>query len=386
MRKKILYIVTKSVWGGAQRYVFDLATRLPREEFDIAVACGGEGPLRERLRAAGVRILPIPWLRRELGVRRELLSLGSILATLLRERPDIIHLNSSKAGGLGAVAAFAYKLLTLNGRPVTVFTVHGWPFREDRPAWQRAAIFFFSWLSTLFQDRIIVIDTADYRAGRRFVPARKLALVPHGLPPTEFLPRPNARAFLAERMGIAIAPDTVLVGTIAELTANKGLTYLIEAASQISRKTPHARFQTLIIGEGEERERLQRHIRAHNLEGFVFLPGFIPDAQRYLKGLDLFVLPSLKEGLPYALMEAMAAGVPVVASAVGGVTDLVADGSTGLLIPPKDPQAIASAMARISSDPNLRWRIGAAGRQKIRSDHGLAPMLTQTRMIYSSQP
>lgn len=381
-REKILYIITKSLWGGAQRYVYDLAANLPPGAFDIAVACGEGGPLTAKLALAGVRTIVIPSLRRDISAPQELRSLVSLVRTLRRERPDIVHLNSSKAGGLGAVAAFAYKLLTLNFKRLTVFTVHGWPFREPRPMWQRFGIFAASWLSTLLADRVILLSRSDYAAASRFIRRGKLRLIRHGLAPIAFRPRAESRRFFSQAIGRPILATEILIGATAELTANKGLTYLIDAINQVKSQIPNSKFQTVIIGEGELRGELERQIRSKGLGGRVHLLGFVPDAERYLRGLDLFVLPSLKEGLPYALMEAMAAGLAIAASRVGGIPDLIRDGGEGLLVPPADPSALARAIAALIGDQDRAGATGARARERLQDECRMETMLRRTIAAY----
>ena len=383
-RRKILYAITKSAWGGAQRYVYDLSTRLPRDEFDAAVAFGGKGPLGVKLAAAGIRVIPIPSLERDIGVLREAASFFSLLRVMLREKPDIVHLSSSKAGGIGAVAARMASLVTRH-RSLVVFTVHGWAFHEPRPAWQRMLIMAASWLSTRFQDAVILITALDRRAAERFVPQKKLISIAHGIPPIPFLSRIEARAALADLTGIPLPEDVFLVGTIAELTPNKGIRHLIEAVNQVKLKVKSIKFKVIAIGDGEEKKRLQARIAKLGLEDTVRFIGFIPDAGRYLTGLDLFVLPSLKEGLPYALMEAMAAGLPVAATNVGGIPDLIADGVNGRLVPPQNPEALGRAMAELFQNRALGRELGGRARETISRSFGIARMLERTIAVYQSR-
>ncbi len=388
-RQKILYIVTKSVWGGAQRYVFDLATRLPAGRLDISVACGPStssgqaGTLDEKLREAGVRVIPIPTLRRNINIWKELTSCWSLFQCYRRERPDIIHLSSSKAGGLGAVAAFLYKLTTHTWRTRVIFTVHGWPFGEDRPWWQRALIFLACWASAFLTDRIILIDTADYRLARRFIPEEKLTLIFHGIDPIPFLPRSDARAFFSERIG-PITADTLLLGANAELTKNKGLDYLIDAIGQIKLKAKDLRLKTIVMGEGEERQHLQEKIHQCGLGDTIFLIGFVPDARKYLRALDLFVLPSIKEGLPYALIEAAAAGLPIVASRVGGIPDIIQNEKSGLIVPPRDPTTLAEAMQKLLTDRTRATRLGSHARDTAFRSFRIDAMIANTLSLYGA--
>lgn len=381
-RLKVLYILTKSNWGGAQRYVFDLATHMPLLQFDVAVGCGGTGALVVKLEAAGVRVIPLPSLDRDVRFFKEVRAFVSLISVFLRERPDIIHVNSSKAGGLGAVAAFFYTLLTRNFAPRVIFTVHGWAFREERPRWQRWLIRGFSWLGALFQDRVILISAADEADAKKFISKEKLHLIPHGIQPPQFLERGRARDFFSRAARTAIPNEFPLILTTAELTSNKGLADLIDAAKRLhaSRETPL--FHIVLIGEGEARKQLQKMIEQDGLSGLISLIGFLPEAATYLRGGDLFVLPSWKEGLPYAVLEAMSAGLAIVATNVGGVPDLIEDGVSGLLVPPKNPHALADAIAVLLRDPSRRRALGAHAARRVQERYILDRMIHDTVAVY----
>ena len=383
-KKKILFVITKSVWGGAGRYVYDLATRIPQANFDVAVAAGGDGLLAERLRAAGIRTIPLRWLERDVNPLKEMLAFVSLILLFLRERPTVVHLNSSKVGSLGGAAAAIARLLTLSNYPRAVFTVHGWAFHEPRPFWQRWLIAAGGWLASLFHDRVILISTEDHRAAGRFIPARKLALIFNGIDPTPPLPRGDARSLLGERTGKPIALDTMLIGSIAELTRNKGINVLIGAAAMLAEENPSRQWRIMVIGEGEERERLQAAIASADLSESVSLAGFLPDAGRNASAFDIFVLPSLKEGLPYAIMEAMAAGVPVVASRVGSVLDLIRDRESGILVPAGDAHSLAKELAGLIAHPGTRRMLADTARQRIRNEFGVSEMLRQTVGLYTN--
>lgn len=380
-RKKILYVITKSVLGGAQRYIFDLATNLPKSQFDVAVACGGSGPLVAKLQSADIRVIAIPHLERDISAWKEIASFFSLFKILARERPDIVHLNSSKAGGLGAVAARLASLIT-GHKLLVVFTVHGWAFNEDRPRWQKKIIHFASWLASLFQDKLVVINAADYKAAQKFVPISKIELVYHGVKSGVVRPREEARAFFAEKLKADDNRGVIILGATAELTRNKGLDYLIEAMRQVKNKNPNAK--AVIMGDGERRQELQSKIKNSNLDDTVHLAGFVPEADNILGGLDVFVMPSLKEGLPYALMEAMAAGLPVIASAVGGIPDLVKNRKNGILVPPKNSRALAEAILLAASRPELRQTLGKEAQRTIKNQFALGVMMEKTAKIYST--
>ena len=383
-KKKILYVITKSNWGGAQRYVFDLATNLPENEFDAVVVTGGNGPLIKKFDAAGVKTIPIPYLQRDVNILKELLSFLDLLKIFRAEKPDIIHLNSSKVGGLGALAAFVAKLTIKNYKPKTVFTVHGWAFKENRSLLWQITIFLICWFSSLFQDKIILVDTADFETAKKFIPLRKLVLIFNGIGKINFLPREEARIFLGQKKG-GIESDTILIGTIAELIKNKGLNYLIDAAELIKPRVANKELRIIIIGDGEDREKLQKQIKSLGLEEGVFITGFVPDARHYLKALDIFVLPSLKEGLPYSVLEAMAAGLPIIASQIGGIPDLIEQDKEGLLVPPKDSTTLADIIIQLYADAKKRQILGNNARKKLETDFPLNALLEKTIKLYEEQ-
>jgi glycosyltransferase involved in cell wall biosynthesis len=304
MPKKIIYVITKSNWGGAQRYVFDLATNLPKEKYKVAVAFGQRGRLAEELEKVGVRTLPIISLDRDISISPDVKSFFELLRLFKKEKPDIVHLNSSKAAGIGSLAA------RLAGVPNIIFTAHGWPFWEKRGGVERAAMYFFSWLTALFSHRIIVISDFDLRVARKMpLVGTKAVRIYNGIAPFIDLGSGEVirRAFPA---GVKIT------GTIGELNKNKNQQALVEQA----KNNPD--MYVAIVGEGELRAALEEKIKKYDLENRVKLFGFVP-AREALPGFDTFVLPSLKEGLPYVLLEAKAAGLPIEANRVGGVGEIL---------------------------------------------------------------
>ena len=302
MKKKILFVITKANWGGAQRYVFDLATSLPRDEFDVAVAYGQPGLLAQRLQEAGIATRPIASLQRDVSLLADIKSFFELYRLFIQIDPDVVHLNSSKAGGIGALAAWCA------GAKRVVFTAHGWPFWEPRGRFSRSLIWVASWLTALLCDRVICISDFDARVARKmpFV-ARKVSRIYNGIGPMEFGSGDAVRS--------AFPAGARIIGTIGELNRNKNQAALIER----SRKD---RAYVAIVGEGELRGALEERIREYKLEDRVKLFGFMPAAEA-LKGFDIFALPSLKEGLPYVLLEARQAGLPIEAPRIGGIGEIL---------------------------------------------------------------
>jgi glycosyltransferase involved in cell wall biosynthesis len=301
--KKVLFLITKATWGGAQRYVYDLATHLPKDRFDVAVAHGTSGLLALKLKEAGIPTHPIQSLGRDVSPLDDVVSFWKIYKGLRKGRPDVVHLNSSKAAALGAVAA------RLTGVRNIIFTVHGWPFGERRNLLSKALIWMISWVTTLLSHRVICVSDYDFRIAQHmpFI-GRKAIRIYNGIEPLSLSSADVIRQSFPN--GVRIT------GTIGELNANKNQIALIEEA----RKKPD--MYVAIVGDGENRVSLRNKIDEYGLEKRVKLFGFMA-AESVLKGFDVFSLPSLKEGLPYVLLEAKAAGLPIVANRVGGVGEIL---------------------------------------------------------------
>lgn len=172
-----------------------------------------------------------------------------------------------------------------------------------------------------------------------------------------------------------------VVGNVAALVPHKGQRYLIEAAHLVVQQVPDARF--VILGEGELREQLERQVRDHHLEKHVLLPGFRTDVMGCLKSVDVFVLSSVTEGLGTSLLDAMACSRPIVATTAGGIPEVVADGQTGLLVPPRDHAALANAIVTLLNDPPRRARMGAAGLLRVRERFTVERMVAETAAVYA---
>jgi glycosyltransferase involved in cell wall biosynthesis len=374
-RKKILFVITKGNWGGAQRYVYDLATALPKGTYDISVAFGTPGRLKDELDSAKIRTLPIPNLGRDINSLKDARTFFNLLAMYKSERPDIVHLNSSKIGGLGALAArFA-------GIRKIVFTVHGFAFNESRPAWQRFIIVLLSWITILLSTDTIFISRHDLDQAKAwpFI-SKKLALIYNGIAVPPFLSGSDARTEIAGAIGkpAGLLEGKKMIGSIAELTANKGLSYGIDAMKNIADAL------YIIIGSGEEKEALERKIAENGLQERVFFAGFVKDASRLLKAFDVFLLPSRKEGLPYVILEAGYAEVPVVSTFVGGIPEVLEDSITGYKILAADPASISEKVNAVLADPLAARSVSSALKAAVSSAFSLDSMIKSTEKVYGA--
>src|SRR3989338_239905 len=346
-KKKILYLITKATWGGAQKYVNDLATSLPKERFRIIVAYGTHGKLAENLSYEGITIHQFPSLDRDIAVIPDIKSFLEIYLYIKEIHPDIVHLNSSKAAALGALAA------RFTGVRSIIFTVHGWPFKEDRNALLRFGLYLISWFTALLSHTVIVVSKSDELRGKRmwFV-RKKIDYIPLAFKSLEMYTRARAEESMFESTDLFL--NSVRLVTIAELTPNKGLRYGIEMMKELEERTPQ-KYTYSIIGDGEEYSSLPNYAKELGVSQSISFESIASnkppenlstEASRYLPALDIFILPSIKEGMPYVLLEAAAAGLPIVATEA--VRSEASSIPNILIVPSKSGDALASAVERIS--------------------------------------
>ena len=268
MKKKVLFLITKASWGGAQQYVYDLATKLPTEQFTVTVALGGDGELREKLETAGVKVKSIAGLQRDLSILKELATLKHLTKIIKEEKPEIIHVNSSKAGGLGALAG------RLNNIPKIIYTAHGWAFNEDRGFLARFLIGLFHYLTIILSHRTIAVSEGMKKQMIWPGTAKKMVVIHPGRLVEGFKTKAKARANLNTRLPDTDIPEKAIwLGTIAELHPIKRLNIAIKAIAKLVKVYPNLYY--IIIGEGEEREGLTKLIVEQNLTERVFLTGRI---------------------------------------------------------------------------------------------------------------
>ncbi len=376
-KKKILYLITKSNWGGAQKYVFDLATTLPKEDYDMTVATGGTGNLGDptgilvdKLKKQNIKTIFLPTFTRNIFFINELFSFWSVFKLIKKERPDILHLNSSKAGGIGA---FCGRIL---GVPKIIYTAHGWPFNESRSSLSKAIIYILSWLTCTLSHQVVTISQENYNQGRKFWGQKnKIKLIYNGIKPIEFLTKKDARAYLNQTLTHPLNENDLVVGTIAELHPNKNLTTLIKA-------TALPEIKLVIIGEGENRPKLSSLIISNSKEETAQLAGFICNASTLLKAFDIFVLPSYKEGHPYVILEAGLAELPVIGSDISGVRDIIKNNNNGLLFNPQNTEELKNKINYLVLHPEEKNKLGHNLEKTIKEKYTFNYFLNNTLSLY----
>ncbi len=370
-KRKIIYLVTQSEWGGAQEYVYNLATNLDKNQdqplvlagrqalSDQGESKGGNGPLRSGARLAArqeseasglfsalesqnIPFRQLKWAKRSINPLFDLLSLFELIFVFKKEKPDVIHLNSSKIGFLGSLAAQIYKKIKAAR---IIYTAHGWVFNEPLPYLIKKFYFWIEKISASWKDAIICVSEADRQMALAHNFKSEIVTIHNAVNPANLdffdkeLAKKKLHEIITENQKSIYPPkleerkerktidqifkysNIQIILTIANLYPAKGLNYLIVAAAQLVKANPDLIF--MVMGEGQERKNLESLILNHHLENNFFLLGSIPQAHQYLKACDLFVLPSVKEGLPYALLKAISAQIPLVATKVGALPEII---------------------------------------------------------------
>ncbi len=374
--KKVLFLITKSNWGGAQRYVYDLATALNRNEFEPVVALGGNGTLVDMLHHAGIRTITIKSLVRDVDAKQELTLVRELYSIFRTEKPDVLHLNSSKAGAMGAFVGRLARVRRI------IFTAHGWAFNEDRPFWQRLIIKAIHYATVVLSHHTIAVSSGMMREMNWPGVQTKMSVINPGRSIGVMFTKAEAREKIVDFFPALLSyqNDPWLV-CVAELHPIKRHQVLFEAVRSLTATNPHLRL--ICIGDGQLRTSLEAWVKDRGMAEHIFVVGSLHEAARFLKAFDLFVLASKSESYGYVLHEAGLAGLPIVATNVGGITDIVTDNKTGLLIPPDNSPALAGALSSILTDDELATTL-KTNIAVVLKDRTIEAMATKTVTLYKA--
>jgi glycosyltransferase involved in cell wall biosynthesis len=353
-RPRVLHICSDTNIGGAGRYVLALLTQpLVTERFEVAVACP-EGELAVALRQAGVQVLLYPGADTSFSWA----SLTVLVKLMRAWRPAVVHTHGSLAGRVAGALVGAR----------IVYTKHGLASTAEQAIQVRTPGALLKRLAVrAFVHRTVAVSAAVKRS-----------LVAAGADPDRVVIIPGGIDLEAYAGACAVtSAPTDTIGTMARLSHEKGIDVLLRAVADLPAST-----QVLIGGDGPQLGPLAAQIAELGLANRVTLAGFVSDVPQFMTQLNLFVLPSRSEGLGLVLIEAMAAGLPVVATQVGGIPEVVVHGETGLLVPPEDAGALAAAIRQVLADPALAARMGEAGRIRAAACFSAERMAEQTVALY----
>lgn len=344
----LLYVITKLELGGAQKQLLSLIKHLAKEKFQIFLFTAKDGLLlSEALSIKGIIVGKSRWLERPINPLKDLLALIEIYRFIQKNNIDIVHTHSSKAGILGRFAARLAKVKFI------VHTVHGWSFNDYQPKLWRKFFIRLERTAAQLTDRLIVVSHYDKQKGLRCNIGKedKYSLIRYGIDYAEFT---AAGQNIKDELGIDA--KELVVGMIACFKHQKAPQDFIKLAALVNRILPEVKF--ILVGDGILRKKIERLIYKSNLQTQVILTGWRKDIPSILSTIDIFVLTSLWEGLPVAILEAVASSKPIVATRTGGIGEIVNEGRTGFLVWPGDMQKASQRLITLLKDESLRRRMG----------------------------
>ncbi len=369
---RVLHIITRLELGGAQRNTLHTVAHLDRREFSPSLAWGPGGVLDAEAGALrNVGLHPVPGLVRHVRPAGDVRALGALRRVIRRERPRIVHTHSSKAGILGRLAA------RLEGVPAIVHTVHGFGFTPLQPAPVRALFLSLERLAARWTTHVITVSRADLERGLRLglFPPDGATVIRSGIPLSDYTGASGGQELRRE---LAVPTGAVLVSQIANFKPQKAPLDFVRMAVRVAGLSESIVF--LMTGDGPLRPRAEAMVRAAGLGERFRFTGWSDHIPAILDATDITVLASRHEGLPRAVVESLAAGVPVVATAVDGTPEILRDGIDGHLVPPGDVEALADHVLRLANDPELRRRMGSAPRDLAEFD--IDTMVRQQEDLY----
>jgi L-malate glycosyltransferase len=350
-----LFIDTERVWRGGQDQLLTLLIGLHRHGHRIGLVCQPATLLEDRARKAGIAVYPAS-IRSELG----LISFFRLFAIIQKVRPEILAFNTPKAMLMGTMASLFGSV-----RARIVFRRVNFPLRKN---------FFTRFKYIRGIDCIVAIsESIQLQLQICGIPSSKIRTIYEGMDLSLYPARPPGDALHTT--------GPFVIGTVAHLSREKGLRYLIEAASLIPGV--HEKMRFVLVGDGDCLQELSELVNQRGLSDVFQFAGFHSDTSQFMKAFDIFALPSLSEGLSSAILEAMAASLPIVATAVGGIPELVKDGDNGLLVAPADSAALADAIRRLADNREESRRMGERGRQRVEAQFTLERKIRETEQLCS---
>lgn len=368
---KILQVV-RPTEGGIGKHILTLVSGI-RDRFNVTVACPDSGFPAEELRASGIKVLPLP-LAGEISLRNDLRALSIMARFMAQQRIELVHSHGAKAALLARPAGL------LAGVPVLLYTVHNSINRANQPAWKNKTLTAVERVLSRATDCIITVSGAlrEEIAGVGGIHRDKIKVIRNGIT-LDHLQAFASRDKWREKWNLP--RNYTVIGTVARMAPQKGLHTMVSAAEQLVCKDGY-NVHFLMAGDGPLKGELERMVQAAKLDHRFTFTGMVTDIATVYAALDIFVLPSLTEGLPLSLLEAMACGLPVTVTAVGGIPEIVRHEENGLLVNPGRPGELAGGIARLLEDPVFAGELGKRARQDVFRDFTAEKMVASTINLY----
>ncbi|MGD9030931.1 MAG: glycosyltransferase family 4 protein [Anaerolineae bacterium] len=373
-RIRVFQVLAGGPWGGGAVVVRALTEELIRRGSQVWVLCLSE-EVSQRFSEIGAHVVTSRYWRRAINPR-DVLVLHELFSLCRRTEFDVVHTHTSKGGFLGRIAAKSAGVAHI------IHTIHGFSFNELTPWWKKAFYVQLERLASHFGDVTISV-TEQHRAlaiEKGIARPNQVITIHNGIDLTRF---PGTVAAQSGPIGSDPADKAIRIGTVGRLTPQKGQTYLLRAFPAVVRKHPEAHL--LFIGDGPQEDELRAMAVALGVADHCSFLGFRRDVPELLARLDVFVQPSPREGLSITLLEAMAAGKPVVATDITGNQEVINDGINGVLCQPKSSAALSEAIIALIDNREEARLLGARARQKVEKHFDQRIMLEQTLRLYASQ-
>lgn len=359
---RVLLLVTQADWGGVQSFLVRFAKDLKDDGRDVLLAAGGEGELWREAERGGIKTHRLEHMTRDISPVEDVRAVFEIKRLIDNFKPDAIHLNSSKMGVVGSLASARSKT-----KPWTAYRIGGWSFLEPIPPMKQILYRMSEQWSARWKDVIVTVHPGDQElAGHLGIkPRHWLTTVPNGLDVVGFISKLKTRD--SARRALGIPEEAFVFGTVANAYATKALLPYLDTLAKTLHEDRHA--AGVIIGDGPEFDALKRKRDSLDVRDRIILAGHRDDATLLYPAFDAFVLPSRKEGMPWTLLEAMAAGIPSIATDVGACRWMLTGstfGDAGLIVPPDDTLSLAQAMRRLRTQQATRNALAHAARLSVR--------------------
>jgi glycosyltransferase involved in cell wall biosynthesis len=378
---RVLRVIARLNMGGPALHVTYLAHGLATRGYETTLVAGdvaqGEESMAFVADRAGVEVVRLPGLSRELSPLRDAIAAWRVARIIRRLRPDVVHTHTAKAGAIGRVAAL---LAGPGRRPVVVHTFHGHVLRGY---FGSAGTLLFRAIETglaRVSDRLVAVspEVRDELVGLHVAPRHKFSVVRLGI---ELVPRVRFEGDAAEvRRRHGIPAEKFVVGWFGRMTAVKRTDDLLTMLAGLRERGIDALL--VLVGDGDDRERLEQGAHDLGLARSCLFVGYQEDVAPWYAICDAVVLTSASEGTPVTIIEALAAGRPVVATKVGGVPDVVEEGETGFLVRPRDTHALAERLEILARDPERRVAMGTAGRERVIERYAVERLVDDIDLLY----
>ena len=386
-KTRIIHIITRLDKGGSAETTLQVVSLLNRERYEVFLAHGlslesNMGVMEQEVLARdlslaekrGIRVFSIPSLLRRLSLKNDLLAFFSIYRLIKRIKPHIVHTHTSKAGVLGRLAACLARV------PIIIHTPHGHVFHSYYGYIMTKIIVLVERILSLMTDKITALTDRerDEHLEQGVASIEKYVIIHSGVMLQQIM-NTNIDVETGKKE-FDIPQNSNVIGVVGRMVPIKGHKYLVSAAKRIIKEFGNTVF--VFVGDGYLEARLQRQAESLGVRKNIIFAGWRNDVIKILGLFDVLVLPSLNEGMGKVLIEGMALGKPIVASSVGGIIDLVKNGDNGILVPPRDSDALAEAILKLIRNKNLTQELGKNGKSKVYPEYDTFVMIRQIEDLY----